>query len=134
MPFCQQVRFTHSHDISKWHPGSRGRNRVSQAKMVRYAGTELSERVYLAFMGVKLEHTVGVQFFFSKCISDDVCRNIGPNQSQNCKNVCFSPGKHNYIQRKVNKIDFCYKFCHICHLGRLAAIIIDILALFDFVF
>ena len=24
MPFCQQVHFTHSHNISKWHPGSRG--------------------------------------------------------------------------------------------------------------
>ena len=24
LPFCQQVRFTHSHNISKWHPGSRG--------------------------------------------------------------------------------------------------------------
>ena len=25
MPFCQQVRFTHSHNISKWHLGSRGK-------------------------------------------------------------------------------------------------------------
>ena len=25
MPFYQQVRFTHSQNISKWHPGSGGR-------------------------------------------------------------------------------------------------------------
>ena len=25
MPFCQQIFFANSHNISKWHPGSRGR-------------------------------------------------------------------------------------------------------------
>ena len=90
-------------------------------------GIEVSS--YLASMGVKIEHTVGVQNKdFSKCISDGhVCRIIGHNRSQNCKNLCFNPPKHNDIHGKLNKINFCYKFCCNCHLGRLAAIIIDIL-------
>ena len=29
--------------------------------------------------------------------------------------------------RKLNKIKFCYKSCRICHLGKLPAIIIDVL-------
>ena len=32
MPFFQQVRFTHSHNISKWHPGSRGRTGSAKQK------------------------------------------------------------------------------------------------------
>ena len=79
-------------------------------------GIELFKCVYLASMGVKIEHTVGVQNkdFFSKCISDGhVYRNIGRNQSQNCENVCFSPSKLNDIHGKLNKIEFCYKFCRI---------------------
>ena len=97
---------------------------------------ELSKCIYLASMGVKIKHKVGVQNkdFFSKCIFDGhVCRNIGHNQSQNCENLCFSPLKHNDIHGKLNKIDFWLQilsylslFCRICHLGRLAAIIIDI--------
>ena len=98
MPFCQQVHFTHSHNISKWHPGSRGGTGTTKRKWfvtlkssftiyekedVRlslkhqlykcmyswlqllsnrwYRGIELSKCVYLASMGVKIEHTVGVQ-------------------------------------------------------------------------
>ena len=67
-------------------------------------------------MGVKIEHTVGVQNkdFFSKCISDGhVYRNIGHNQSKNCENLCFSPSELNDIHGKLNKIEFCYKFCRI---------------------
>ena len=58
-----------------------------------YRGIELSKCVYLASMGVKIEHTVGVQnkdFFFSKCIPDGhVYRNSGHNQSKNCENLCL---------------------------------------------
>ena len=73
-------------------------------------------------MDVKIEHAVGVQnkdfffffFFFFKCISDGhVYRNIGHNQNQNCENLCFSPSKLNHIYGKLNKIEFCYKFCRI---------------------
>ena len=42
-------------------------------------GIELSKCVYLASMGVQIEHTVGVQNkdYFSKCISDGhVYRNL----------------------------------------------------------
>ena len=95
-------------------------------------GIELSKYVYLASLGVKIEHTVGIQNkkIFLKCISDDhVCRNIGHNHSQNCENLCFSPSKHNDIHGKLSKIDFCYKFSRICHIGRLAAIIINILTI-----
>ena len=42
-------------------------------------------------------------------------------------NVYALVHQNNDIHGKLNKIDFCYKFCGICHLGRLAAIIIDIL-------
>ena len=48
-------------------------------------GIELSKCVYLDSLGVKIEHTVGVQNkdFFSKCISDGhVYRNICHNQSK----------------------------------------------------
>ena len=79
-------------------------------------GIELFKCVYLASMGVKIEHTVGIQNkdFFSKYISDGhVYRNIGCNQSQNCENLCFSPSKLNDIHGKLNKIEFCYKFCRI---------------------
>ena len=55
----------------------------------------------LASMGVKIEHTVGVQ---NK--DGHVYRNIGHNQSQNCENVCFSPSKLNDIHGKLNKIEF----------------------------
>ena len=67
--------------------------------------------------------------FFSKCISDGhFCRNSGHNRSQNCENlICFCPSELKYIHGKLNKIEFCYKFCRICHLGRLPAIIIDVL-------
>ena len=70
-------------------------------------GIELSKCVYLASMGVKIEHTVGVQnkeffFFFSKCISDGhVYQYTGHNQSQNCENLCFSPSKLKWYTRKI---------------------------------
>ena len=70
---------------------------------------ELSNFVYLASVGVKIEYSVGVQnkVFFYKMLSDGhVCRNIGHNQSQNCENVCFSLSKHNNIHGKLYKIDF----------------------------
>ena len=54
--------------------------------------------------------------------------NIGHNQSKTFENLCFSPSKLNDIHGKLNKIEFCYKFCRIWPLGRLAAIIIDILS------
>ena len=90
----------------------------------------MSKCVYLASISVTLEHAVGVQkkkkIFVSKCISDGhVYRNIGHNQSQNCENLCFSPSKFNHIHGKLNKIEFCYKFCRILLLGRIAAIITD---------
>ena len=89
---------------------------------------ELSKCVNLVSRGVKIEHTVGVQnkdFFQNAYLM--VMSTIGRNQSQNCENLCFSPSNLNDIYGKLNKIDFCYKFCRICPLGWLAAIIIDIL-------
>ena len=95
MPFYQQVRFTHSHSISKWHPGSAKQKwfemlKISFIKFMktrtldylwssncinvcisgyncRQTGIESSKRVYLASIGIKIEHIVGVQnqdFFF----------------------------------------------------------------------
>ena len=58
----------------------------------------------------------------------DTIGNIGHNQSKNCETLCFSPSKLNDMHGKLNKIEFCYKFCRIWPLGRLAAIIIDILS------
>ena len=74
--------------------------------------------------GHKLNYVINT--FVKHTPDDDVGRNTGHNKSQNYENLCFSPSKHNDIHGKLNKIDFCYNFCHICHLGRLAAIIIDI--------
>ena len=78
---------------------------------------ELSKCVYLASMGVKIEHNSwrSKSRFFQNVY---VCRNIGHNQGQNCEKLCFSPSKHNDIHEKLNKIDFCYKCCRICHLWR----------------
>ena len=89
MPFRQRIFLAYSHNISKWHPGSRG-NRVGKAKnsekflnslwkrkILDYfrsincttipihgcncckTGIEVSKWVYLACMAVKIEHTVG---------------------------------------------------------------------------
>ena len=106
MPFCQQVRLTHSHSISKWHPewrrgtgsakhkwfemlkSSRKVYEKQNKKTLDYlwsinyinvcirgykchqTAIESSNVVYIASMGVKIEHTVGVQNRdFSKCIS-----------------------------------------------------------------
>ena len=41
--------------------------------------------------------------------------------------IVFQTSKLNDIHGKLNKIEFCYKFCRIWPLRRLAAIIIDIL-------
>ena len=50
-------------------------------------------------------------------------------QRKNCKKLCFCPSKRNGLHGKLNKIEFGCKFCRICHLGRLSAIIIDVLYL-----
>ena len=48
-------------------------------------------------------------------------------QRKNCENLYVCPSKRNGIHGKFNKIAFGCKFCRICHLGRLFAIIIDVL-------
>ena len=68
---------------------------------------KLSKCVYLASMGVKID--------------------MGHNQSKNCENVCVCLSKLNGIQGKLNKTEFCCRFCRICHLGRLPVIIIGVL-------
>ena len=93
----------------------------------------MSKCVYLASMGVKINHTVGSQnqeffvvvvfVFFQNAQSKH-----GPqNKEKKCENLCFCPSKRNGIHGKLKKIEFGRKFCHICHLGRRSAIIIDVL-------
>ena len=88
MPFCQQIFLAHSHNISKWHSGSRGEQGQQSKKTLKKSltvyeknildyirsinctnvsihgcnccktGIEVSKCVYLACMAVKIEHTV----------------------------------------------------------------------------
>ena len=86
MPFCQQIFLAHSHNISKWHSGSRGGGTGSTKQktlknfygkeILDYfrsinctnvsihgcncckTGIEVSKCVYLACMAVKIEQTV----------------------------------------------------------------------------
>ena len=90
----------------------------------------MSKGVYLASMGVKINHTVGGQnqeFFqnaYLMVMPDETWATV---KEKNGEKLCFCPSKPNSIHRKLNKIEFGCKFCRICHLGRLSAIIIDIL-------
>ena len=88
----------------------------------------------LASMDVKINHTVSGQ---NQEIFQNAYLTVMPVetwatskdiQRRNCENLCFCPSKLNGIYRKWNKLEFGCKFCRICHLGRLAAIIIDILS------
>ena len=91
----------------------------------------MSKCVYLASMDVKINHTVGVQNqeFFSKCISDGYAsRNMGHKTKKKMRKIKLCPSKRNGIHGKLNTIEFGSKFCRICHLGRLSAIIIDVLS------
>ena len=88
MPFCQQTFLAHSHNISKWHSGSRGGTGSTKQKTLKNSltvyekeildyfrsinctnvsihgcnccktGIEVSKCVYLACMAVKIEQTV----------------------------------------------------------------------------
>ena len=88
MPFCQQIFLAHSHNIAKWHSGSRGGTGSTKQKTLknsltvyekkildyfrsincttvsihscncRKTGIEVSKCLYLACMSVKIEHTV----------------------------------------------------------------------------
>ena len=88
MPFCQQIFLAHSHNISKWHSGSRGGTGSTKQKTLKNSltvyekkildyfrrinctnvsihgcnccktGIEVSKCVYLACMAVKIEQTV----------------------------------------------------------------------------
>ena len=77
------------------------------------------KQVYLASMGVKIEHIVGGQNqdLFSWCISDGHdSRNKGLSHSKTCEiYLCFCSSKFNGIHRKLNKIEFCWKLCRVCH-------------------
>ena len=92
-------------------------------------GIELSKCVYLASMGVKINHTVGGQNqeIFQNAYLMVMPVKHGSHPKKKLRNLMFCPLKLNGIYRKLNKIVFGCKFCHSCHLGRLAAIIIDIL-------
>ena len=85
--------------------------------------------MYLASMGVKIEHTVGVQNkeLFQNANLMVMSAETLAATSQYSENLCFSPSKLNDIHGKLNKAEFCYNFCRICHLGRLPTIIIDVL-------
>ena len=88
----------------------------------RTPGIKFSKCVYLAFMGVKIEYTVGGQNQFS---FQNAYLLIIPTKTLTTtkeKIVCTS--ELNGIHGNLNKIVFCWKFCHICHLRRLPAIII----------
>ena len=55
---------------------------------------QVAECVYLASMGVKIEHTVGSQNQdFFKMPVGHARRNMGHNQCENCENLCFCPSK-----------------------------------------
>ena len=84
----------------------------------------------LAFMGVKINYTVDGQNqeLFLKCISyGNASQNMGHNQRKHCEILCFCPSKCNGVHGKLNEIEFGCRFCRICHLGRLSAIIINVL-------
>ena len=92
----------------------------------------MSKCVYLASMGVQINHTVGGQnedFCFQNAyLTVMPVETWTTKQRKNCENLYVCPSKRNGIHGKFNKIAFGCKFCRICHLGRLFAIIIDVLS------
>ena len=81
-----------------------------------YRGIELSKCVYLASMGVKIEHTVGVQnkdLFQNAHLMVMPTKTLVTTKVKIAKKLCFSPSKLSDIHRKLNKIECCYKFCGI---------------------
>ena len=89
--------------------------------------------VYLASIGVKIEHTAGVQnkdFFFQNAYLTVISTETLATSKVKIAKIYASKLKH--IHGKLNKIEFCYTFCRICLLGRLAAIIIHIVCVKDF--
>ena len=100
-----------------------------------YRDIELPKCVYLASMGVKIDPTVGVQnkVFFLFCFFQNAylmvmsTETLPTTKVKIAKVYALVRWNLNDIHGKFNKIEFCYKFCRIWPLGRLAAIIIDIL-------
>ena len=91
----------------------------------------MSKCVYLASMGVKIEHSVGVQnkdFFFQNAyLMVMSTETLATTKVKIAKMYALVRRNLNDIHGKLDKIEFSYKFCCTWPLGRLAAIIIDIL-------
>ena len=49
MPFCQQIFLVHSHNISKWHPGSRGWGTGSTKQKTLKNALTVYEKMILAY-------------------------------------------------------------------------------------
>ena len=98
-------------------------------------GIELSKCVYLASVGVKINHIVGGQnhffFFFKMHIWWSYQSKHRPQPKENCEKLCFCPSKLNSIHGQLNKIEFGCKFYRISHLGILPAIVIAALSVFS---
>ena len=69
-----------------------------------------------------MEHTVGGQNqdLFPKCMSAETRATM--------RKFMLLAIESYSIHRQLNKFEFWYKFCRIYHLGRLPAIIIDVLS------
>ena len=82
-------------------------------------------------MGIKIEPTVGVQnkdfIFQNTYLMVMSTEALAIFKVKIAKIYALVRRNLNDTHGKLNKIEFCYKFCRIWPLGRLAAIIIDIL-------
>ena len=158
MPFCQQIFLANSHNISKWHPGSRGGTGSAKQKTLKNlgknkilyyfrsinctnvsihgcncckTGIEVSKCVYLACMAVKIEHTVGSHNhdMLQQCILMFMPAEVwGLNQSKHYQNICFCPSKLVCIHGKLKKNKLCSIQCYISPLGSLPVISINVLS------
>ena len=83
-----------------------------------------------SFHGCKnkiIQLAVKIKSCFQNISLSHASRNMGHNQRIKCEKLCFCPSKRNGIHGKLDKIEFGCKYCRICHLGRLSAIIMDAL-------
>ena len=86
-----------------------------------------------SFHDVKIEHTVGVQnkdFFKNAYLMAMAAETLATTKVKIAK--IYALVRRNLmiytVHGKLN-IEFCYIFCRICHLGRLSAIIVDVLCI-----
>ena len=77
-------------------------------------GIELSKCIYLASMGVKREHTVGVQnkvFFQNAYLMVMSTETLATTKVKIAKIYALVRRNLNDIHGKLNKIEFSYQFC-----------------------